>query len=42
MSEVNVTIFDRNYRLAVTTGEEKIRECIPILGQMIKEYIQHK
>ncbi len=25
-----------------TTGEEKIRECIPILGQMIKEYIQHK
>ncbi len=25
-----------------TTGEDKIRECIPILGQMIKEYIQHK
>ena len=26
MSEVNVTIFDRNYRLAVTTGEEKMLE----------------
>ena len=26
MSEVNVTIFDRNYRLADTTGEEKMLE----------------
>ena len=26
MSEVNVTIFDRNYRLAVTTGEEMMLE----------------
>ena len=31
MSEVNVTIFDRNYRLAVTTGEEKMLEDLSLI-----------